>query len=85
MDFSQFLPPLDPARVVNGKEELSSMEERERILYLDLTTEYGLLFTPGMSMRNERPGFFRGVFTAASDDEFELGLKRIRTFAQSTR
>jgi aspartate/methionine/tyrosine aminotransferase len=85
MDFSQFLQPLDPARVVNGKEELSSMEERERILYLDLMKVYGLLFTPGMSMRNERPGFFRCVFTAASDDEFELGLKRIRTFVQSTR
>jgi len=83
MDFSQFLPPLDPARVVNGKEERESMEERERVLYLELMKEHALLFTPGMSMRNERPGFFRCVFTAASDDEFELGLKRIRAFVDS--
>ena len=85
MDFSQYLPPLDPAHVVNGKEELESMEERERVLYLDLMKKYGLLFTPGMSMRNERPGFFRCVFTAASNDEFAVSLKRIRAFVDAKR
>lgn len=86
MDFSEFLPPLDPARVQSdGKEELDSMEERERILYLELMKEYGLLFTPGMSMRNELPGFFRCVFTAANDDEFALGLERIRAFVNAKR
>ena len=47
--------------------------------------EYGLLFTPGMSMRNERPGFFRCVFTAASEEEFDLGLDRICTFVKEQR
>jgi aspartate/methionine/tyrosine aminotransferase len=85
MDFSQFLPPLDPTKVVNDKEELESMEERERILYLELMKEYGLLFTPGMSMRNVHAGLFRCVFTAASDHEFALGLERIRAFASAKR
>jgi aspartate/methionine/tyrosine aminotransferase len=42
-------------------------------------------YTPGMSMRNERPGFFRCVFTAASEEEFELGLERIRKFVAEER
>jgi hypothetical protein len=42
-------------------------DERERALYLDLLKEYGLLFTPGCSM------------TAASDEEFDLGMDRLRT------
>lgn len=81
MDFTQFLPPLDPVQV-DGEETVESMHKRERTLYLELMTEFGLLFTPGLSMRNERPGFFRCVFTAASDDEFALSLDRIRAFAQ---
>lgn len=59
--------------------------ERERTLYLRLVQEFGLLLTPGDSMRNERPGFFRIVFTAASDQEFELGLERFRKFAKASQ
>lgn len=81
MDLSDFLPPLDPASVSkDGMESSGSMQERERTLYLELMNDYGLLFTPGLSMRSERPGFFRCVFTAASDDEFSLSLERLRKF-----
>jgi aspartate/methionine/tyrosine aminotransferase len=84
MDLREFLPPLSPTESSNG-ESLQSKEQRERQLYLELMKEYGLLFTPGMSMRNERAGFFRCVFTAASEEEFELGLVRIRRFVQARR
>lgn len=90
MDMSQFLPPLvvtgndnnNDCLDANGNELLFSMQKRERVLYLQLMNDFGLLFTPGLSMSNERPGFFRCVFTAASDDEFALALARIRTFSQ---
>ena len=82
IDFGEFLPPLDPASVrKDGKEDPDSMQERERALYLELMKDYGLLFTPGLSMRNERPGFFRCVFSAANDEEFTLSLERLRKFA----
>jgi aspartate/methionine/tyrosine aminotransferase len=68
MDFSQFLPSEGTA------------DERERTLYLELLKVYGLLFTPGRSMQNELPGFFRCVFTAASNEEFSLGMDRLRKF-----
>jgi len=84
MDFREFLPDL-PDGITEATETLESKEQRERQLYLSLMKEYGLLFTPGMSMRNERAGFFRFVFTAASDDEFELGLARLRTFVEERR
>eukprot|EP00577_Skeletonema_sp_RCC1716_P008692 CAMPEP_0113388966 /NCGR_PEP_ID=MMETSP0013_2-20120614/9369_1 /TAXON_ID=2843 ORGANISM="Skeletonema costatum, Strain 1716" /NCGR_SAMPLE_ID=MMETSP0013_2 /ASSEMBLY_ACC=CAM_ASM_000158 /LENGTH=691 /DNA_ID=CAMNT_0000271999 /DNA_START=158 /DNA_END=2233 /DNA_ORIENTATION=- /assembly_acc=CAM_ASM_000158 len=84
MDFREFLPSL-PDSITEEMESLSSKEQRERGLYLKLMKEYGLLFTPGMSMRNERPGFFRCVFTAASDEEFELGLERICKFVNEER
>lgn len=71
IDLSQFLPP-------NGSPAM-----RERALYLALVQEFGLLLTPGNSMHNERPGFFRCVFTAASDDEFAIALQRIQIFCQS--
>ena len=73
MDFSQFLPS-------QGKDD-----ERERALYLELLKEFGLLFTPGNSMKNERPGFFRCVFTAASVREFELGMERLRKYVATKR
>lgn len=73
MDFSEFLP------------EEGTPAERERALYLDLLQEYGLLFTPGDSMKNELPGFFRCVFTAASDHEFELGMERLRKYVHEKR
>lgn len=73
MDFTEFLP-------TEGTDD-----ERERILYLDLLKEYGLLFTPGRSMKNEKPGFFRCVFTAANDEEFQLGMERLRKYVKAKR
>jgi len=73
MDFSEFLP------------EIGTPSERERALYLELLQGYGLLFTPGDSMKNELPGFFRCVFTAASDHEFELGMERLRKYVKEKR
>lgn len=84
MDMSKYLPPLEDAMITpEGDEILESMQTRERALYLELMNEHGLLFTPGLSMRNERAGFFRCVFTAASDEEFDLALMRLRKFAQA--
>lgn len=85
MDFREFLSPCGDSSITEETESLPSKEWRERQLYLKLMKEYGLLFTPGMSMRNERAGFFRCVFTAASEEEFELGLKRIRRFVEEQR
>ena len=89
MDLREFLPTLELDGNNCGQqpaeEPLQSKEHRERQLYLRLMKEYGLLFTPGMSMRNERAGFFRCVFTAASEEEFELGLVRIRKFVKEQR
>lgn len=59
--------------------------EREKILYLKLINEFGLLFTPGMSMKNQLPGFFRIVFTATCDKGFEEALARLRVFALSNK
>lgn len=73
MDFSEFLP------------SEGTPSERERALYLELLQEHGLLFTPGDSMKNELPGFFRCVFTAASDHEFELGMERLRKYVAAKR
>jgi aspartate/methionine/tyrosine aminotransferase len=75
MDLSEFLPS-----------DLSmSPGDRERQLYLEMVNEFGLLFTPGWSMRNEKPGFFRCVFTAATQEEFTLSLERFRKFAAAKR
>lgn len=71
MDLSRYLPP-------DG-----SPSDRERYLYLELVNKFGLLLTPGDSMRNERPGFFRCVFTAATDDEFAVALQRLETFCRT--
>ena len=84
MDFREFLPSLEDG-VMEAMETLESKEQRERKLYLSLMKEYGLLFTPGMSMRNERAGFFRCVFTAASEEEFDLGLARLKKFVEEMR
>jgi len=93
MDLREFLPPLivpsDDDDVTTTEEEatesIESKERRERRLYLSLMKDYGLLFTPGMSMRNERAGFFRFVFTAAGGEEFELGLARLTEFVKAMR
>jgi len=58
--------------------------DQERNLYLDMI-ESGILFTPGLSMKTECAGFFRCVFTAALDHEFELALKRIHDFITSRK
>jgi aspartate/methionine/tyrosine aminotransferase len=73
LDLSKYLP----------RDESLSPAEKERELYLQLVQEFGLLLTPGLSMRNEQPGFFRCVFTAATEDEFALSLDRFRNFAAS--
>lgn len=73
IDLSQYLP-------AEG-----SPAERERSLYMDLVHNHGLLFTPGWSMRHSAPGFFRCVFTAATEEEFALALERLRKFALKSR
>ncbi len=84
MDLRKFLPPL-AAGVSEVSESIESKESRERQLYLLLMNKYGLLFTPGMSMRSERAGFFRFVFTAATEKEFDLGLIRLRKMVEEMR
>ncbi len=84
MDLSEFLPN-EPTGGSGLDEKQDSMDKRERTLYLELMQKFGLLFTPGRSMKNELPGFFRCVFTAASDDEFALGLKRIKEYVAAKR
>mmetsp|Transcript_37945 Transcript_37945/g.119024 ORF Transcript_37945/g.119024 Transcript_37945/m.119024 type:complete len:528 (-) Transcript_37945:194-1777(-) len=59
--------------------------EAERRLYLKLVHEYGLLLTPGASMRTETPGLFRCVFTATDDAGFEEALKRFARFGASEK
>ena len=100
MDLREFLTPLSPdddnveddgdstsspSVTADGRETVESMERRERELYLYLLNDFGLLFTPGLSMKNELPGFFRCVFTAASDDEFDLALVRVARAVREMR
>lgn len=75
MDFSEFLP----------QESTGTAEERESELYKKLVHDFGLLFTPGMSMKSHRPGLFRFVFTAATSEEFELSLERVKHACQALR
>ena len=82
MDMTEFLPPPSSSSEQGNTDD---DEQRERQLYLELLKDYGLLFTPGKSMKNERPGFFRCVFTAASDEEFQLGMDRLRKYVSSKR
>ena len=81
IDLREFLPPRESSEV----ESEQSFDRRERALYLELLKEHGLLFTPGRSMKNELPGFFRLVFTAASEEEFDLGLERLKSFVRAKR
>ncbi|GAX10741.1 1-aminocyclopropane-1-carboxylate synthase [Fistulifera solaris] len=71
---------IDLSRYLPSDSQLTPSEQ-ERKLYLELVHTYGLLLTPGLSMKNEQPGFFRCVFTAATEEEFALSLQRLRTFA----
>ncbi|GMH99406.1 hypothetical protein TrVE_jg3837 [Triparma verrucosa] len=52
--------------------------ETEKDLGSRLIKEHGLLMTPGESMDMRCDGFFRLVFTAVGDAEFELVLERLR-------
>jgi aspartate/methionine/tyrosine aminotransferase len=61
----------------------ASNEAREHALYTSLVNDHGLLLTPGASMEAEIPGFFRLVFTAANEDEFETALGRLRRLADA--
>mmetsp|Transcript_17895 Transcript_17895/g.19950 ORF Transcript_17895/g.19950 Transcript_17895/m.19950 type:complete len:473 (-) Transcript_17895:69-1487(-) len=80
IDLSRYLSNLKSDEVAG---DLDSMQRRERELYLELMNKWGLLFTPGLSMRHEKPGFFRCVFTAATDREYEVALDRLRKFAEA--
>lgn len=75
MDLTEFLP----------KDSNMSSADKERQLYLELVHEFGLLLTPGWSMRNEEPGFFRCVFTAATQEEFDVSLVRFKKFVETKR
>ena len=79
MDLTEFLPS---SSLSGGTDD---DDERERMLYLELVNKFGLLFTPGRSMRNEKPGFFRCVFTAANETEFAIGMDRLRKFVSTKR
>lgn len=65
--------------------DLSSFHNNEYDLYMELMKDYGLIFTPGESMKSECPCFFRFVFCAVKDDEFDLALERFDTFIKDKR
>jgi aspartate/methionine/tyrosine aminotransferase len=80
-----YLPPtagmflwIDLTPFVPGTDD--SDEAKEKSLYNELVRKYGLLLTPGLSMRMQKPGFFRCVFTAATDAEFEIALQRFEKY-----
>jgi aspartate/methionine/tyrosine aminotransferase len=75
IDLTEFLPT----------DSTLSMAAQERQLYMEMVHEFGLLLTPGWSMRNEQPGFFRCVFTAATAEEFSLALVRFKNFVDTKR
>jgi aspartate/methionine/tyrosine aminotransferase len=83
LDLSEFLPP--KAGYNPDDDDDDANKKRERTLYLTMVQEYGLLLTPGLSMRHERPGFFRCVFSAATDEEFSIALVRFRKFVMHQR
>jgi 1-aminocyclopropane-1-carboxylate synthase len=86
MDLREFLPaPSSSSSLLLSSETDAEADARERVLYLELVREFGLLFTPGRSMKNELPGFFRCVFSAANDKEFALGLERLRKYVHTKR
>ena len=56
--------------------------EAERELALRLMKEVGVAMTPGQSMRMplQCAGFFRIVFSAASDSQFDVAMDRLAAF-----
>ena len=73
-------PPLAATRLLGPADAAAESE-----LYLRLIREFGLLLTPGASMRTEAAGFFRCVFTAASDEAFDVALERFARLGASPR
>jgi aspartate/methionine/tyrosine aminotransferase len=51
----------------------------ERALSQWLMNEVGVAMTPGLSMCMTEPGFYRMVFSAATDEDFAVAMKRIET------
>jgi len=75
LDFSEFM----------SKDTDTTVLDQERVLYKTLG-EYGLLLTPGTSMKMPFGGMFRFVFTAAkTDNELQLGLQRLENFVKDHR
>lgn len=92
LDFGGGPPPARRSRADEGAlvgVDEATMHPRdaevERALYLRLIHEYGLLLTPGASMRTEAPGFFRCVFTAADDTAFDAALERFARLGATKR
>jgi DNA-binding transcriptional MocR family regulator len=63
----------------------SAEAQAERALYLRLIHDFGLMLTPGASMRAEEPGMFRCVFSAATDDGFEVTLERFGKLGRAAK
>ena len=49
----------------------------ERVLSKWLMHEVGVAMTPGLSMAMSEPGFYRMVYSAASDEDFAVAMARI--------
>lgn len=76
LDLQEFLPPLHST---------NDDKIREHMLYKELV-QNGLMFTPGISMKMQIPGFFRCVYTAAkNEDEIDLALYRLKAFVEHKR
>ena len=54
-------------------------EGGEEALYSRLIAEFGMVMTPGRSQGMVVDGFFRCVFTAAENEDFERVLERMET------
>ena len=85
IDLRQWLREPVPSAGATAAEADEQGQAAERELYLTLMRDFGLLLTPGLSMRAEEPGLFRCVFTAAGATGFEEALKRFDRFGSSPR
>ena len=80
MNFRHFFPSLLNG-VTEAKETLESKEKREQQLDLSLMKEHGLLFTPW----NEYEKQTWGILFMRREEEFQLGLVRLRMFVKEMR
>ena len=80
MNFCQFFPSLLNG-VTEATETLESKEKRERQLDLSLLKDHGLLFTPW----NEHEEQTWGILSMRREEEFQLGLVRLRMFVKEMR